>query len=189
MAQNQQLPPFEQLFELYHGPVKYFFLKQGYEPDASEDLAQETFLSAYRGKAHFRGEASPKTWLFKIARNVMKNEIRDRKAIKRDCPVVSIDDKREEGPPVEVVDTQNPDPQLRTISVERRHKIQEALEKLPNQMRRCMVYRLRGFKYREIAELLGISIETVKSHLHQARERLKDELGGFFDSDEEEAPS
>ena len=64
------------------------------------------------------------------------------------------------------------------LSEERKALIHRELEKMPAQMRRCITLRVdRGLKYREIAELMQISIDTVKSHLNQAKDRLKQRLG------------
>ena len=69
----------------------------------------------------------------------------------------------------------------RAITREQLGILQGALAELPEQMRQCVCFRLQGdLKYREIAEVMQISIQTVKSHLHHAKKRLRPMLEPYF---------
>lgn len=166
---------FERLFERYSRSVNYFFAKRGFSPDECMELAQETFLGAYRGMDRFRHDAKVETWLFTIAANIWRNEIRSRSAEKREGHEIPLEARREDaGPRLVEMLAGDESPLEGLLERERRDRVRDALEELPPQMRRCLVLRIdRQLKYREIAELLQISIETVKSQLFQARERLR----------------
>ena len=69
-----------------------------------------------------------------------------------------------------------PSPQDEVQRKERVGLVREAVKRLPERQRRCVVYYVEGHKYREIAELMELSPETVKAHLNQAKRRLRDRL-------------
>jgi len=176
---------FDELFERYYRPVSYFFANRGFSPEECRDLAQETFLGAYRGFERFRGEASVETWLFKIAGNIWRNALRSLSAEKRDAPEVSLGGLAEEGR--EIADDEpgraakEHHPLDAALADERVRLLRRAVGELPAKMRRCLLLRIdQDMKYREIAAVMQISIQTVKSQLFQAKERLKEELSDHF---------
>jgi len=182
-------PDFPEVFLRFCGPVFKFFRRYRFTEDESNDLTQETFLRVYKGWTGFRGEAQLKTWILQIARHIALNEFRKRSALKRDGAEVSLEES-----------TQNADdegqrngiwargdidgtPLQDALKAERRTLLCQELLQLPPQMRRCVQLRVHeDLKYREIAEILGISIETVKAHLFQARQKLKEKLSDYYDS-------
>lgn len=185
---------FEEVFERYYFRVSRFFYRRGFSTEESEDLAQKTFLRAYKGWQRYRlqreaphghGETwdtyrkkrSPEdqdsSWVFTIALNTYRNEIRRRRTKKRDAPVRSLGPLRDQGwePP----STESPEEDL--LTRQRVDLLRRSLDELPPAMRRCFELRFgHGLKYREIAEVLKISIQSVRSQLHQARKRLEDLL-------------
>lgn len=166
---------FERLFKEFYPSVVSFFRRQGFHPENAHDLAQEVFLSAYRGFSNYHRDASIKTWLFKITRNVHKNALRSRKALKRSAPEVRIDMPQETGPQLEV-ESREESPEISAFRAEQTQHIQKAIESLPTRMRQCMKMSLQGHSYGETAKLLGISISTLRSQLFEARKKLKDLL-------------
>lgn len=169
------------IFDLFYPWVRRFFVRHGYTAQDSEDLAQETFYRVFRQIESFRNESSFKSWLFAVAANLHRNEHRHRHREKRDAPEVSIDVPAEPGGrPLDP-----PDPEVSPAQAayenERREALARAVRELPPQMRQVLTFRVdRDLKYREIATVLQISIETVKAHLFQARQRLRAELGEDF---------
>ncbi len=182
-SDSSLLEVFHRLFVDFYRSVRYFFSNRGFSSDECLDLTQETFLKAFKGYRGFRGEASERTWIFQIATNVWLNEIRRRHAAKRSAQEVSFEEAFDPGrpgnPKVEIEDGG----QLTNVLADERADIlRQALEDLPPQMRRCIFLRVdQDLKYREIADLMQLSIETVKSHLHQARQRLKESLSEYFE--------
>jgi RNA polymerase sigma-70 factor, ECF subfamily len=179
---------FREVFETWFEPVLRLFVRRGIPRETARDLTQETFLRVYRNFGRFRGEASLRTWVFQIAGNVWRNEVRRRRAEKREAWEVSLQGLAERGPAL-------PDYRrfegwggapgaLDEILVdEKKRQLSAALGSLPARMRRCVLLRIHGdLKYREIAVLMGTSIETVKSQLSQAQDRLEREVGPYFEA-------
>jgi len=166
---------FRRIYWSYAPVVRSFFLQRAFTEEEAADLTQEVFLRVHQSLGGFRGEGELGTWLFQVTANVYKNELRSRNTLKRAAVEVSI----EEAPGERESDTD--DALAALLAGERSGLLQSALEELPPQMRRCVELRFhRDLKYREIAVLLGISIDTVKAHLHQARQLLRSKLGGQF---------
>lgn len=178
---------FAEFFEELAPAVAYFFSRRGFSSEDCRDLTQETFLKAYRGFSGFRDEAQVKTWLLRIAANVWKNALRERGAVKRSAAkTVSLEELQTVARPLARVVAAagggpEADPLDGVIRSEESRVLREAVETLPDRMRRCVVLRIeRGLKYREIAAIMSVSVDTVKTQLHQARQRLKDDLGDYF---------
>ncbi|RPH56467.1 RNA polymerase sigma factor [bacterium] len=164
------------IFEAFHGRVHRFFKSRGFGEDEALDLTQETFVRVFQSMDELRSRASLDSWILKIAANVWKNEIRFKKAGKRDAREVSLDGGGTEGEGAEVADFARedaPGPLEELLTAERQGALDKCLDALPPRMRRCLVLHVyQERKYQEIADLLEISIQSVKSHIHQAKEKL-----------------
>jgi RNA polymerase sigma-70 factor (ECF subfamily) len=182
---------FRRLFVTYFRQVHNFFLRRGFPPDQCQDLAQETFLKVHKGLPTFRREARFETWLFQIAANLFRNTLRSQSTQKREGQEMALDDIEQEpalgaAPP----GWEAGEGQLQEmLNEEEARVLRSALDGLPAQMRRCVLLRVdQDLRYREIADLMRVSIDTVKAHLYQARQHLKGKLSGYFaDPDFEEA--
>jgi len=178
--------PFEQLFRYYLPSVIRFFRTRGVSKPEAEDLAQTVFLSVYRNVGGFRFESSFDTWLFRIVSNTWKNALRRQGTLEGRTQKVPVDELREEGranPTREVVEPSDPqdDPCEHLLADERNKLLDEAIHQLPPKMRQCVLFRMGGLRYSEIADVMGISETTVKTHLQNARQRLKPLLEEHFD--------
>jgi RNA polymerase sigma-70 factor (ECF subfamily) len=175
---------FRGVFRRFYPPVYCFFRRRGFSEEEGRDLTQETFLRVYRSIGRFRGETDFRRWLLRIAANLWKNELRRRGAGKRDAQEVSVEEVSDRAaglPAGRAEPAHEPDALAELLTDERTRLVRRLFSELPPQMRRCVVLRIdQQLKYREIASLLQLSIETVKSQLHQARQRLRDELGRHF---------
>jgi RNA polymerase sigma-70 factor (ECF subfamily) len=178
---------FHRLFDLYYGRVFRFFARRGIPAEDCRDLAQDTFVGIYRGISAFRGEAELDAWIFKIAANLYRKRLRWGAAEKRAGTTVALDgaavsssaDLLDDGPAAIPAGGSMPD--SRVLDQERARLLRAAVETLPGQMRNCLILRVyHDLKYREIAMAMRISIETVKAHLFQARQRIKESLGDYF---------
>lgn len=173
----------EKLFKRFRPGVRSFFLRKGFTPQESDDLTQDVFLRVFKGIDTFRRESRFERWLWEIATHIYFNEIRRRRTEKRDGLEQSLDSggmETEEGGgrSAVVIESTDLNPEEEVVRSERSKALHTALEGLPDQMRRCCILRYgRGLKYKEIADVMKISIETVKAHLHQARKRLITQLG------------
>ncbi len=173
---------YRSLFDLYYPRLVHFFARRGFPRQDCLDLTQETFLGIYKGIGAFRRDARFETWLFTIATNAYRKRLRRGAAGKREGREVPLeaDEDAEPGPRQEL-----PSPELPkeddVLRKERSRLLRQAVEKLPEQMRRCLILRVyQDMRYREIAGVLRLSPETVKAHLFQARRRLREELGPYF---------
>jgi RNA polymerase sigma-70 factor (ECF subfamily) len=176
---------FRKIFQAYYRRVYALFARWGFDDIECEDLAQETFLRVHRNLASFRGDSKFDTWLWEIAANVRKNTLRTRGTQKRDAREVSLDESDAgdaAGGSGMALESREPDPLDELLVGERKQKLHEAMKSLPPQMRRCVELRVNDdLKYREIAELMHVSIDTVKAHLFQARQILRTKLDPFTD--------
>lgn len=170
---------YETLFRRFYPLVLSFFRRRGFAGESAADLTQDVFERVYRAWEGYRGDAE-RSWIVQIATNVWKNELRRQMAQKRDMHVVSLDSRPgdDDDRALEPRDRED-DPETSILARERRRRLRDALTRLPPQARRCALLRYQqGLKYREIADLLELSVGTVKSHLAQAKERLRGELEG-----------
>ncbi|MFP5284705.1 MAG: RNA polymerase sigma factor [Thermoanaerobaculia bacterium] len=171
---------FERLFKLHDRRIRNSFLQRGFTAEEARDLAQEVFLRVSRGLARFRGESQFKTWLFEIADHVAQNEMRRRSTGKRKGREISLETggAGEEGEPAPFEPPPQPPKALeQVLERERAEQLSRAIQDLPPKMRACVHLRYgQGRKYEEIAVLLNVSIDTVKAHLYQARQKLKIDL-------------
>jgi RNA polymerase sigma-70 factor (ECF subfamily) len=123
----------------------------------ADDLAQETFLRAYKNIRSFRGEAKFSTWLYRIAYNCFREDARKRKEL------VGIDESLLENER----DPQTVDPALR-------HDLMQALQLLPLHERSAiMLCCQNGLSHDEAARVLDIPLGTVKTNVLRGREKLK----------------
>jgi RNA polymerase sigma-70 factor (ECF subfamily) len=152
---------FEDLVRRYQAPIYYLALRFVKEEGTAADLAQTAFLKAYEGLRGFRRQSSFKTWLYRITINLCKNYLRDRGKKKWDS-------LGEMDPP----STANPLREL--IEHEDQRLLAQAWDKLPERQRLTVSLKVHeGMKYREIAEVMGSSVGTIKANFHHACTRLK----------------
>lgn len=176
-AEQQALDEeFQRIFDAYYGRVFRFFLSREISRDEAQDLAQETFLRVYRGLSVLRDEQSVVTWLFQIVYNLWSSELRYSKADKRRRSEISLEEwvERDELPAAVPSHAEGQEELL--LEEERIRLFQAAVAELPDRMRQCVLLRVRGLRYREIAMVLQISMGAVKALLHQARKHLQAEL-------------
>lgn len=172
---------FEKLYRDYYKKVVAFFVAKGCTRDEARDMAQETFLRVYKGMDRFLGKSSLETWTFKIARNLLLNELRywrGRGGWHRTRSLSEVESPGDgDQPGLEIV-APDPGPLEGLQNEDRLRLLWSAIAELPLQQQVCVRLRLMGYKYREIATVTQKSIETVKSLLHEGKENLRLRLGG-----------
>ena len=168
---------FELLVIKYQRRVERLIGRMVRDVDLVEDIAQETFIRAYRALAQFRGDAQFYTWLYRIAVNTAKKQLLE---LKRD-PVIlmssmkSADDDETSSadlePNQQISDAETPEAIL--ASKEIAAAVNAAMEALPAEL--CQAITLReidGLSYEEIAQALDCPIGTVRSRIFRAREAI-----------------
>ncbi|MEO5672090.1 MAG: RNA polymerase sigma factor RpoE [Ramlibacter sp.] len=165
---------FELLVMKYQRRIERLIGRMVRDTDLVEDIAQETFIRAYRALAQFRGEAQFYTWLYRIAVNTAKKALGD---LKRD-PLVSENalrggDEEDETSAVENELTTAETPETVLAAKEIATAVNSAMEALPEDLRQAVTLReIEGLSYEEIAEVMNCPIGTVRSRIFRARESI-----------------
>jgi RNA polymerase sigma-70 factor (ECF subfamily) len=161
-AQSGDEDAFEQLVRAHQRYVFNLAYRVLGDRNEAEDVAQETFVRAWRGLPSFRAECRFTTWLYRIARNVCLNRLPRLEAELRQTEVLS-----------QPVASPDPVPDEVVSARERRAFLHSELARLPEKYRLVLTLRyLQGFSYAEIADVLSLPLGTVKTHLHRGREAL-----------------
>ena len=169
---------YDELVREFHAGIFQVASRMLNDPGEAADVTQDIFLKVFRNIAGFRGQSSLKTWVYRIALSEILNRLRwSRRRFRH--RTFSID----EPPPSEETWTgiqirdEGPTPEAALAQVEQNEAIREGLAKLNQRYRSIIVLRdIQGFSYEEIADILGISLGTVKSRLARARKELKKQL-------------
>lgn len=182
-ARAKDFAAFEELLDRYEDKVfrlAYRFVRNETE---AQEILQDTFLSIWRKLHTFKGDAQFSSWVYRVAANSALMRLR----AQRRRPEISTEEL-----PVGFLDNQGPlpaagenwarrpDDQLQ--SEELRHHIQAAVDALPELYRTVFLIRdVEGLSTEETAEVLGISVPTVKTRLHRARIALRNVIASYFD--------
>lgn len=175
---------FTALVEKYQQPVLNLAWRTLRDATEAEDLAQATFVQAWKSAPRYEPSARFSTWLFTIARNLCLNEIRRRSR----HPAESLDQTRENAedqPLHQVADRRVAAAPEDLLRGELELKVDAALAALPeNQRTALLLCRQEELSYEEIAVVLGCSLSATKSLIHRARETLKARLKPYLRSGE-----
>lgn len=159
---------FDELVRRHHVAIVSLARALTHGSSDAEDLAQEVFLRAWRSLAGFRGESAFRTWLHKVAVNVIHTHHGRLARIRRVFQSPPADD-----PTIDPVERAM-DPDDMETDVVRRDAIDKALSTLPEDLRVAVTLRdVQGLDYREIADVVGVPIGTVESRIFRGRQRLK----------------
>ncbi len=181
-----EMRAYELLVIKYQRRVERLIGRMVRDTDLVQDIAQETFIRAYRALAQFRGDAQFYTWLYRIAVNTAKKQLME---LKRD-PLVfqsqlkSGEDDETSAPErelnVSVADTETPEAVL--ASKEIALAVNEAMEALPEELRMAITLReIEGLSYEDIAQALDCPIGTVRSRIFRAREAISNRIKPMLD--------
>lgn len=177
---NKSKLDFQKIYDTFQPKIRRYLTRLVGENEA-EDLTQEVFVKVRQGLRNFRGKSHLSTWIYRIATNAGLDRLRSpsfqhmvQESLSNDSVVegeIGIEDKDvwtgEKAPSVE----------QELIRKEMNECIRNFIEKLPENYRTILVLgELEGLKNHEIAEILRVSIDTVKIRLHRARAKLKEEL-------------
>jgi RNA polymerase sigma-70 factor, ECF subfamily len=172
---------FEELFARYNSMVFHLTYRILGDREEALDVSQEVFLTVYRKLSGFRGDSSPKTWIYRIAINRASNRCRWWSRLRRRGSV-SLDEhlSKERAPSLsETLESRGRTPEETLLMEEERSEIERSLLRLPVQQRIAVVMRdIEGLSYEEIAESMNVSLGTIKSRIARGREELKRRLNG-----------
>lgn len=172
---------YETLVAEHSGDVYALLFRLTADPEEARDLSQETFLRAFQNIDRFRGDASLKTWLYRIAINQARNRWRWWRRRRRDVTVSldATDEHRDQPLAATLPGGDSLNPEQETLAREREDQLRDALSGLRQSYREAVILRdVEGFSYEEIAATLQISIGTVKSRISRGRMELRRTLEG-----------
>ena len=187
-ARPGEVRAFEMLVVKYQRRIERLIARLVRDVDLVPDIAQETFIRAYRALPQFRGESAFYTWLYRIAVNTAKKALVD---LKRD-PLVSETSLagQEEGDETSRVENELTDgetPEALLASKEVAEVVNAAIEALSDELRQAITLReIEGLSYEEIAEVMNCPIGTVRSRIFRAREAIAGRLRPLLDTREGE---
>lgn len=165
---------YEMLVIKYQRRIERLIGRMVRDVDLIPDIAQETFLRAYRALHQFRGDAQFYTWLYRIAVNTAKKALVDlkRNPIITETALRSNDDEDEtSGNPFELTTDETPETVLAAQEIAA--AVNAAMEALPEDLRQAVTLReIEGLSYEEIAEAMNCPIGTVRSRIFRAREAI-----------------
>ncbi len=160
-ARRGDVDAFEELYRGHVGRIYAVSLRMVADPALAEELTQEAFVRAWRKLASFRGTAAFSTWLHRLAVNVVLDALRARRRWRE-----RFTEEQPAQPPV--APARDPAGSL---------DLERGIALLPPRARAVFVlHDIEGYKHREVARLLDLSVGACKAHLHRARRRLREEL-------------
>lgn len=175
--ETNELEAYEILVRRYKDPLMNFVYRFVGDRDVSSDIVQDTMIRFYLNKDSYREFAKFSTWIYTIAGNLAKNELkrRRRRSILSLSPTE--DDKQ-----IQVEDKSFVAPDRATDSNLKHDIIQRALMKIKPVYREMVILRdIQGLSYEEIAEITKVSLGTVKSRINRGRTQLQKLLKNIYD--------
>lgn len=173
-AREGDADAYGKLVELHQDRVFATILRHVRDEHKARDLAQETFIQAYRAIHTYEDRAKFSTWLYRIALNLVTSQHRSDVALKRGGgnAKASLD---AEGMPEPDATVRGPDENVAANEIG--VIVREAIETLEDEYKSVVILRdLQGLSYEEVAEVLGLAPGTVRSRLHRGREKLREKL-------------
>lgn len=160
---------FEALLAQYEQPIFGYIYRMAQNRSDAEDLTQETFLKVYTHHTSVDPEKNFRAWLFRIATTTCYDWLRKKKRSKE---LLILDDPKAEGETIPDDASYNYTERLQTVQ-----EVETALAKISPAHRAVLLLRYRhDLPYQDIADTLGVSMNTIKTHLHRAKKALKEKL-------------
>ena len=175
---NNTMEVYEVLVKRYKDPLINFVFRFVGDKDVSIDIVQDTMIKFYLNKDSYKSFAKFSTWIYTIAGNLAKNELKRRKR----RTILSLSSSgSEDDRPIEISDDRIVDPDRAADSGIKNDIIQKALLKVKPVYREVVILRdIQEFSYEEISEMTDLSIGTVKSRINRGRSQLQKLLKNIY---------
>ena len=174
-AKQGDMLAFEELILKHEKIVYNLALRMMNHSEDAMDISQEVFLKAYRSLSNFDERSAFSTWLYRITHNTCIDEIRKRKG--KQTYSLEEDLESEDGSMQRQVADDGDTPEESLMRKEQKSEILRALDTLSEEHKAAIILRdVKGLSYEEIAEILELSLGTVKSRINRARNQLKTEI-------------
>ena len=170
----------EVLVDRYGQRLFSFGLRMCGDPEEAEDMVQDTLLNVVRYLRGFRRETKLKNWLYRLASSACLKKRRGKNRAEREISMEAVRPQHDQGPDVDIPDWSN-SPVESLLNGELRKRLTQAVGRLPHKYR--LVFNLRdleGFNTGEVADMLELSPQAVKTRLHRARAFLRKELAEYY---------
>ena len=168
---------FAQLVRKYQRRIQRLIGRMVRDPDLAQDIAQDTFIRAYRALHQFRGDAQFYTWLYRIAVNTARKSLVQRRRDPTAAPgtTASGEDQDRSSRSLEPSNLETPDAVLATQELAA--MVHAAMAALPQELQQAITLReIDGLSYEDIAARMGCPIGTVRSRIFRAREAISDKI-------------
>lgn len=177
---------FEELMARNQTRVRSFLLRFVGSPQLAEDLAQEVFLRVFKHRASYRQEAKFTTWLYRVAHNVAFNALRAKgrrpEALFSGVSSSNVGSTTSVGFENSIMEKTGSTPTRRLAKVELQQIVRAAVDALPPRQRETILLsRFEGLSYQEIADVMNMSPQAVKSLVCRAKMKLKEALESYVE--------
>jgi len=171
---------FATLVDRYRGRIINLVCRFINDRERAQEISQEVFLRVFVHRERYRPSGKFSTWIYTIAVNLAKNEIRRRV---RSKGIVSLDSLLEvTGDSSRFLSDHGPRPDRHLRQREIQERVEKAMDRLPEKYREVIVLRdIQQLSYEEIEQVLGIPGGTVRSRINRARAALQDQLGALVE--------
>ena len=177
---NGEIESYEIIVNRYKNRLMNFVFRFVKDYDVSEDIVQETFLRVFRKRRDYKAIANFSTWIFTIAGNLAKSELRRRKRWR----FFSIDADKNGEKIFELPDHGRKPDRAAAIRL-LNENVQNAIDTLRDKYKEALILRdIEGMSYKQIAEITCVPVGTVKSRVNRARMKLQKKLKGHTPDDE-----
>ncbi len=179
---------FEALVATYERRIYNLLLRMVNDPEDAADLTQETFYRAFRAFDRFRGDSHPYTWLYRIAVNLANDHLEKRaRRRKHEIDLTLLENETLDEP----FEWDPPDtgltPEEHLLQQELVERVQRLIQQMPPDYKEIILLReYEEMSYEQMAEVLGISLEAVRSRLARARAWLRNRLAPYYLQEERE---
>ena len=153
------------LYDQEHLAIRRYLHFLNIDPDLAEECCQEAFLRLHKHLLSGGDQTNLRAWLFRVARNVALNEVQAARH--------RLNESLEAAAGSEFAD-RAPGPEEKVLSKEQEERVRKALVQLNDFERQCLALRAQGFRYREIAEIVGLSVSTVGEHVQRGLSKVRE---------------
>ena len=177
---DEDIESYSILVDRYKNRLLNFVYRFVKDFDVAEDIVQETFLRVYRKRHNYKAIANFSTWIFTIAGNLAKSELRRRKRWK----FFSLDAYNDNEMKFELPDNGIKPDRAASVRI-LDENIQNAIDKLQDKYKESLILRdIEGMSYKQIADITRVPVGTVKSRVNRARKKLRKKLRDHSPEDE-----
>lgn len=153
-------------YDREHMAIRRYLVFSGVPPDLAEDAVQEAFLRLQVHLDRQGDQTNLRAWLYRVAHNLALHELQAGSRSRSEPLENAVPANKEEDP--------GASPEQRLLVKERGDRVRVAIGQLPELPRQCVVMRAQGLRFREIAEILGLSISTVAEHVQRGLQQVRE---------------